>query len=203
MLTPDSVAEAERYLQDADPILGAVIASQTLVLPTHREDYFASLCRSIIGQQVSVAAAAAIAKRFEEQTNMKPERAAHLDEETVKIIGLSKQKTSYIVDLAQHFVDNPNIYNHLENLEDEEVIADLIQIKGIGRWTAQMFLMFTLARPDIFAPDDVGLQKGMVQLYKWDTLPPKKELDTIAQKWAPYRTVASLHLWQSLENTPV
>src|SRR5690606_14972068 len=108
----------------------------------------------------------------------------------IKAIGLSRQKASYIRDLAQHFVENPSVYTHLEKMSDEEVIAELTAVKGIGVWTAQMFLMFTLSRPDVFAPDDAGLQRAILQLYKWDALPPKKELVIVAEQWKPYRTVA-------------
>jgi len=104
--------------------------------------------------------------------------------------------------LAQHFVANPRVYDHLDQLSDDEVIAELTAIKGIGVWTAQMFLMFTLLRPDVFAPDDIGLQRAMKLLYGWEAIPPKRELEAFAERWRPYRTVASWHLWESLNNTP-
>lgn len=163
-----------------------------------RTDYFSSLCRSIVGQQVSVAAATAIFARLEKATNMHPQNVITLSDEDIKVIGLSKQKSTYIRDLAQHFAGDPAVYNHLEHQDDEQIIAELTDIKGIGRWSAQMFLMFTLARPDVFAPDDIGLQRVMMKFYNWDTLPPKKELEKAAEIWKPYRTVASWHLWQTL-----
>ncbi len=175
---------------------------QKIILSEPKSDYFASLSRSIIGQQVSVAAARTIAGRFEEQTSYDPAKTVDLDAETIRTIGLSRQKASYIHDLAQHFVDNPNVYHHLDTLSDEEVIAELVAVKGIGTWTAQMFLIFTLERLDVFAPDDAGLQRAMLRLYNWEVLPHKKELITTAEKWQPYRTVACLHLWHSLDNTP-
>lgn len=193
---------AERSLQKADSKLAVIIKAQKLELPTPRADYFASLARSIIGQQVSVAAARAIAQRFEDTTNMQPSKAAELTEEEAKTIGLSRQKASYIRDLARHFVNNPSVYSHLEALPDDEVIGELTAVKGIGVWTAQMFLMFTLARPDVFAPDDVGLQRAMMKLYGWETLPRRKVLAETALAWQPYRSIASLHLWQSLDNNP-
>jgi len=196
------IKQAEIVLTNQDPILGQLIKKQRLVARTGREDYFTSLCRSIIGQQVSVAAATAIFGRFEAVTKLEPKNVTILTETDIKAIGLSKQKAGYLKDLAQHFVGNPAVYNHLGQQSDEQVIAELTAVKGIGVWTAQMFLMFTLSRPDIFAPDDVGLQRGMQRLYEWETLPPKKELAQIAEIWQPYRSVASLHLWQSLDNTP-
>lgn len=193
---------AEEQLKQLDPVLGKLIVKQTLQPRSLRNDYFASLCRSIVGQQVSVAAASAIFARLEQATSLHPSRVTKLDEVAIKAIGLSKQKAGYIKDLGQHFVDNPAVYNHLENQSDEQVIAELIDVKGIGTWTAQMFLMFTLGRPDIFAPDDAGLQRAMMRLYKWDKLPSKKELEKLADNWRPYRTVACFHLWRSLDNTP-
>ena len=192
----------EAYLVSADPLLGKLITSQTIPRLESRGDYFSSLARSIIGQQVSVAAARTIAGRFEEQTSHDPAKAADLSEEAIRSIGLSRQKASYIRDLAQHFVNDPAVYNHLDTLSDEAVIAELIAVKGVGVWTAQMFLMFTLERPDVFAPDDAGLQRAMMRLYGWDALPPKRELVETAEKWRPYRTTACLHLWYSLNNTP-
>lgn len=197
------IKHAELELAKLDPALGTLIGSQQLRPHTRGGNYFESLARSIIGQQVSVAAAAAIYGRLQEHTQLDPKQVTELNEETIKVIGLSRQKTSYLKDLAQHFVADPAIYNHLEKQSDEQVIAELTTVKGIGVWTAQMFLMFTLARPDVFAPDDVGLQHGMQKLYGWDVVPPKKELATIAETWQPYRTVASLHLWQSLDNQPL
>lgn len=94
------------------------------------------------------------------------------------------------------------VFNHLDTLSDDEVITELTKIKGIGVWTAQMFLMFTLVRPDIFAPDDRGLQLAVQRLYALPDVPPRSELEQIATKWAPYRTIASWHLWHSLNNSP-
>lgn len=202
-MTEDLIRIAEYTLKQAGPLLGKLIASQQLEQPMPRGDYFASLSRSIIGQQVSVAAANAIASRFTEKTGMDPVRVVALSDEDIKTIGLSKQKAGYIRDLASHFVSNQEVYNHLESLSDEEVILELTAVKGIGVWTAQMFLMFTLLRPDVFAPDDAGLQRAMLKLYKWDSLPPKNELVAAAENWRPYRTIASLHLWQSLDNNPM
>lgn len=194
---------AESELEKFDPFLGTLIRSQKLVPHPPRIDYFASICRSIVGQQVSVAAAAAIYARLDHFTGMMPQKAMKLSEDDIKAIGLSKQKAMYIRDLGSHFATNPNVYNHLEQQDDEQIIAELTDVKGIGRWTAQMFLVFSLSRPDVFAPDDIGLQRGMMKLYGWDTLPPKAELEKIAEAWQPYRTVASWHLWQSLKNEPV
>jgi DNA-3-methyladenine glycosylase II len=197
------IKQAEKALIKQDPVLGALIKKQKLKPPARERGYFEALSGSIISQQISTYAAAAIYKRFADKTKLKPQNFLSLNPEEIKAIGLSGQKARYIADLAEHFVKDPNVYNHLERQTDEQVIAELTEIKGIGKWTAQMFLIFTLARPDVFAPDDVGLQRGMLNLYGWQTLPPKAELEAVAEKWAPYRSIASLHLWHSLDNTPV
>jgi DNA-3-methyladenine glycosylase II len=198
----DLVQKAEDALQKMDPKLGTLIEFQKPIFFEPRRDYFFSLCRTIVGQQVSLPSAIAIFSRLEKATQLDPQKVASLTEDQMKAIGLSRQKVAYITDLAQHFIKNPKIYEHLEQLGDEEVIKELMAVKGIGKWTAQMFLIFSLTRLDVFAPDDVGLQRAIMQLYDWKELPSKDKLETIAEQWHPYRTVASWHLWHSLHNTP-
>lgn len=193
----------ELFLAKADPVLGRLIDANGPLECKQREGYFASLARSIIGQQISVKAAAKIMERFQEVTNMDPRRTVSLTEDEAKVIGLSGQKYNYIRDLAEHFVRDSMIFNHLETLSDDEVIAELTKVKGIGVWTAQMFLMFTLARPDVFAPDDRGLQLAVKKLYGMAEIPSRAELEDIAAVWTPYRTLASWHLWHSLDNEPI
>ncbi|HUD05982.1 MAG TPA: DNA-3-methyladenine glycosylase [Candidatus Saccharimonadales bacterium] len=195
-----SVKIAEEKLQKLDPKLGEIIELQKPVSYTSREGYFFSLCRSIVGQQLSVPSAAAIFARLEEITNLKPDKVAEISEAQIKQIGLSKQKASYLIDLARHFRDNPEIYDHLERSSDQEVIDELTAVKGIGVWTAQMFMMFTLLRLDVFAPDDIGLQRAIKELYGFKETPSKQKLEDIAERWKPYRTVACWHLWASLKN---
>jgi DNA-3-methyladenine glycosylase II len=196
-------SEAEHALINQDPDMAVLIRRNGPLVRESRGDYFASLARSIIGQQISVKAAAKIMERFEATTQMDPTVAAQLTDEQSKAIGLSGQKYRYITDLAEHFVRDSMVFNHLETLSDDEVITELTRIKGIGVWTAQMFLMFTLVRPDIFAPDDRGLQLAIQKLYDLPAVPPRSELEAIASKWAPYRTAASWHLWGLLDNEPV
>lgn len=186
-----------------DPDMGRLIEQQGSITRPPRHDYFASLAHSIISQQISVKAAAKIFERFQTATDMQPDRVAILSEEDAKTIGLSGQKFRYLHDLAEHFAQNSAVFNHLESLNDDEVITELTKVKGIGVWTAQMFLMFTLVRPDVFAPDDRGLQLAVQKLYHLPEVPPRSELEVIAGKWSPYRTVASWHLWHSLNNEPV
>jgi len=198
-----SLQEAEEKLQKLDPILGRIIELQKPIYRLPRKDYFFTLSRSIVGQQISVNAAGAIFDRLEKLTNLEPTRVADLSQPQIKKIGLSKQKTNYLTDLAVHFRDNPEIYNHLDKSTNQEVIDELTAVKGIGIWTAQMFLMSTLLRLDVFAADDIGLQRAIKKLYGLDKIPTKIELEKIAEKWKPYRTVACWHLWKSLDNSPI
>ena len=196
--------DAEAFLSRVDPVLGEVITRCSPLETRERADtYFASLARSITGQQISVKAAAAIFSRFEKATECDPLTVTRLSAEAVKAIGFSAQKWRYIRDLAEHFVRDSAVYDHLDSLSDDDVIAELTKVKGIGVWTAQMFLMFTLHRPDIFAPDDRGLQLAIERLYALSSPPSRSELTKWAEKWSPYRSTASLYLWKSLDNEPL
>lgn len=190
----------ERTLAAMDPVLGVIITQQGTLPSRSSSDYFEALSRAIIGQQISVKAAAKIFGRFQDATRLDPLTASLLTDEQIKTIGLSGQKSRYIRDLAVHFVDDSAVFNHLDSLTDDEVIAELTRIKGIGVWTAQMFLIFTLHRPDIFAPDDRGLQLAIEKLY--DRTFTRAELEAFAERWSPYRSTACLYLWRSLDNEP-
>jgi DNA-3-methyladenine glycosylase II len=203
MTFDQTVKNAEDELIKLDPQLGELIKRQRPVIHHPRTDYFVSLTRSIVGQQVSVAAALSMFNRLNDVSGLKPARVALMTDEELRSCGLSRQKAGYIKDLAQHFVNQPGIYSHFENQSDEQIIKELTEVKGIGEWTAQMFLMFTLSRPDVFAPDDIGLQRAMKQLYGWETVPARQELLKLTEKWKPYRTIASWHLWESLHNNPL
>lgn len=197
------LSQAELELSKLDPDMAALIRRNGPITHEPRTDFFESLAGSIISQQISVKAAAAILGRFEQATGMDPVRIAALTQDQARTIGLSGQKYKYIHDLAEHFVRDSMVFNHLDTLSDDEVITELTKIKGIGVWTAQMFLMFTLVRPDVFAPDDRGLQLAVQKLYALPEVPARTELIDIAAKWSPYRTIASWHLWHSLDNEPV
>lgn len=194
---------SETALARQDSTLGAIIKKNGHLPLRPERNYFEALASSIISQQISVKAAAKIFARFREQTDLNPQRAMELDEATIKMIGLSGQKSRYIFDLAAHFVEDSAVFNHLNSLSDDEAIEELTRIKGIGVWTAQMFLIFTLHRADIFAPDDRGLQLAIQKIYSFEQVPLRSELETFAEKWAPYRSTACLHLWHSLDNKPL
>lgn len=203
MIYPDQIAAAERELAKLDPVLGKIIRAQGPLNRLRPGTYFGNLTRGIVGQQVSVAAAAAIYSRFQAATGLDPHRAFALSTDELRALGLSRGKAGYIHDLAGHFVNDAAVFDHLEKLPDDEVIAELTAVKGIGVWTAQMFLMFTLGRLDVFAPDDVGLQRAIVRVYDLPAVPPRAELIARSEAWRPYRTIASWHLWESLDNTPL
>ena len=152
-------SKAEKHLISIDPVLGQLIKKhRPLVDRPQRSDYFASLTRSIIGQQISVKSASRIFERFGKITKLDPSKVASMNDDQVSLIGLSGPKRRYLQDLAEHFVKDSEVFNHLAKLSNDEVIDELTRVKGIGVWTAQMFLIFTLARQDVFAADDRGLQ---------------------------------------------
>ena len=196
-----TLVDSETSLAKIDPLLGELISRHGHIAPRAKHSYFEALSSAIIGQQISVKAAAKIFERFQEVTNLRPEKAAHMSDEEIKTIGLSGQKSRYLRDLAEHFVRDSAVFNHLDSLPDDEVISELTRVKGIGVWTAQMFLIFTLHRPDVFAPDDRGLQLAVEKLY--DRTFTRSELNQLAEQWSPYRSTACLHLWRSLENEPL
>ena len=192
---------AELALSKKDPLLGKIISTNGTIEHTPSSDYFHSLSKAIISQQVSVAAANTIFGRFREITEIEPQMVLMMSDEHTKVIGLSRQKAGYLKDLAQHFVENPDVYNHLDKATDSEVITELTAIKGVGPWTAKMFLMFTLIRLDVFAADDIGIQRAMKNLLDWKEAPTVQEIEAHAEKWRPYRTIACWHLWKSLNNS--
>lgn len=196
---------AEQYIIKSDARLAEAILDNGHIAASdyQRQEDFPSLARSIIGQQLSVKSASAVAKRLGEVTKLDPTSTLKLTEADAKYIGLSRQKLRYLTSLAEHFVNQPDVFNHLRDLDDEQVIAELTTITGIGVWTAQMFLMSTLHRPDVFAPGDRGLQLAMIKIYDLEAKPTSEQLEQIASQWAPYRTTACRHLWRSLDNEPV
>ena len=159
------------------------------------------LCASIMSQQLSVKVSAVIFKRFlllYSQKEPTPEQIVETPFETLRGIGLSNAKTRYVQNVAQFAIENGMEYKKLNKMTNEEIIVYLTSIKGVGRWTVEMLLMFTLGRPDVFAPDDLGIQNAMIRLYKLDRSDKKKfreEMLHISSKWSPFCTYACLHLW--------
>jgi DNA-3-methyladenine glycosylase II len=171
------------------------------IKPSKKTQYFEDLVDSITSQQLSGKAAATIFNRVKEVCGEKitPECLIKLETEELRKCGLSYAKCSYVKDLASRAISGELKISSLDKLSDEEVISELVEVKGIGRWTAEMFLMFSLARPDIFPVDDLGIQKGFVKIIgkKWDKI---KAARFAEKHWKPYRSIASWYLWRSLEN---
>jgi len=194
--------EAETFLAK-DKYIGPLIktwGSCTIKFRSEK-DYFAHLCGNIIGQQLSGKAADTIEGRFIKAVGGKvtPESILKTPDQTLRDCGMSWGKVSYVKDLTIKTKSGEVQTKRLSSLTDEEVIKELVAVKGIGRWTAEMFLMFSLARQDIFPVDDLGIKKGFEKVTgkKWDKIKSAK----LAEKyWKPYRTVASWYLWRSLEN---
>jgi DNA-3-methyladenine glycosylase II len=184
-----------------DKKLAKVIASHEPFELKHRKNICLRLCASIMSQQLSVKVAEVIYKRFlllydgKEPT---AEQIINTDFETLRGIGLSNAKTHYVQHVARFAIEKGMGDMQLANMSNDEVINYLTEIKGVGRWTVEMLLMFTLGRPDVFAPDDLGIQNAMIRLYKLNRDDKKKfreDMLRISARWAPYRTYACLHLW--------
>ena len=162
--------------------------------------------RSIAGQQLSVLAARAIwrrlTERFDGRTPTPQEILADDPEELRAAAGFSRAKVAYLRSLAEHVLAGELELDRLAELSDEEVVAELTAVKGIGEWTAHMFLMFTLHRPDVLPTGDLGVRNAIMRAYGLETAPKPAEMQAIAEPWRPYRTRACLYLWRSLENTP-
>jgi DNA-3-methyladenine glycosylase II len=168
-------------------------------------DAWRSLSSAIIGQQISVHAARAIRGRFAAMGGSdytRPPQVLEADDETLRACGLSRGKVLSIRDLAAHIEDGRIDNAKFAALEDEEIIAALIPVRGIGRWTAEMFLMFSLGRPDVWAVDDLGLRIGVARLYELEERPNAKAMRQIAEPWKPWRSLAAWYLWRWLDAVP-
>jgi DNA-3-methyladenine glycosylase II len=189
------------HLKKSDPVLRAIIERVGPYRIEYGEPTFHSLAESILYQQLNGKAAVVIFKRFTDATGdpVTPEGILKLSDAQMRAIGLSKQKTAYLRDLAQKTKDGLLNFERLADMSNEEVIEHLTQVKGIGVWTAHMFLMFTLKRPDILPTGDYGIQAAMKKHYRKRKLPKPKDMEKIAKAWAPYRSVASWYLWRSLD----
>lgn len=201
---------AYEHLRAADPVMAQLVEryGELELVPGHRRgmDDYTALVRSIAGQQLSVKAAAAIYARLIEFFGGHPPTPRQIldaDPDMMRVAaGLSRAKTTFLRSLAEHVIDGSLRLERLGELSDEEVMAELVAVKGIGEWSAHMFLMFQLARPDVLAVGDLGIRRGAERAYGLPDLPSAAELTQIAEPWRPYRTLACRYLWASLENTP-
>lgn len=205
------IKTARLHLRKSDPTLGAIIKQVGPFTAKARRDRLASLVRAIISQQISTKAAATIFERFKsavkENRTTPPQRGAafcaptilSFSDQQLRDLGVSSQKASYLQSLSEHLVEGQIDLSKLSKLDDEGVIECLTQVKGIGRWTAEMFLIFSLARLDVLPVDDLGIKTAAKNLYDLKELPDAKRLNLIAEPWRPYASVASWYLWRSLE----
>ncbi len=192
--------QAALALSKSDPIMAALIARYPDAILANRGDPFQTLLRAIVGQQISVKAADSIWVRFATLAGLiNPQRIADLDPLALAACGFSRRKVEYVQDLAGHFIDgriDPERWTHED---DETVINELVDVRGIGRWTAEMFLIFYLRRADVWPVDDIGLQKAVALHYLEGERPTPKRLREMGEQFAPWRTVATWYLWRSLD----
>jgi DNA-3-methyladenine glycosylase II len=206
-MTIEEYARARRLLMRRDPVLGAVIRQIGAcgLAARQRKDHLTALVGAIVSQQLSTKAAATIFGRF---VTLFPDgeidvgRIATLDDRTLRGVGLSGQKISYLRDLSARILDGRLRLDELEHLPDEAVIERLTEVKGFGRWTAEMFLMFRLHRPDVLPVDDLGIVNAVQRLYRLRKRPDAKRIRKLGEAWRPYRSVASWYLWQTLKMDP-
>ena len=203
-----SVKAAAEHLVESDSVLAKIIDANPLCTIRPHKNYYQELVDSIISQQLSVKAARTIERRFCELFGSAefpaPEQILTKDIEQLRSVGLSRPKASYVLDLAQHVVDGRLKFDHLDDLSNDEVIGELVAVKGIGEWTAHMFLMFCMGRLDILPIGDLGIKNGIQKLYGLDHSPTPDKIKELAKNnnWHPYETVAAWYIWQSLDNTP-
>jgi DNA-3-methyladenine glycosylase II len=198
--------EALEHLRRADPVLRGVIDRLGPIEITTEPDLWWSLVDAIVSQQVSVYAAAAIVGRVAALgANGRPTPAeiAAASDDALRAAGLSRAKVRYVKDLASRWLDGSLRHERIAAMTDPEVVAELTQVKGIGVWTAEMILIFTLGRPDVLPVDDLGVRVAAQQLYALPERPGREELLRIGEPWRPWRTLASRYLWRSLGKTPV
>lgn len=199
--TVEDLRRAERSLTRRDPVLRRVIreVGPTTIDSYWRRDAFAALLQTMISQQISIHAAAAIHRRFKALYGGRSPSAKRLlatSEDDLRAAGLSRPKVAYMRDLAERVSSRRLVVSHLESMSDDAAIAALTAVKGIGVWTAEVFLIFRLGRLDVIPGDDLGLLEGVRQLYDMAARPTPDELRVFAERWRPYRSVASWFVWQ-------
>lgn len=199
------------HLRRSDPVLAEVIAAVGRLPDARdgrpdREDHYGALVRAIAGQQLSVKAARAIYGRLTDRFDGRPPTPAEIledePEELRAAAGLSRAKVGYLRSLAEHTLSGELELERLDELGDDTVIAELTAVKGLGVWTAHMFLMFHLERPDVLPVGDLGIRRAIERAYELDELPDAVAMETLATPWRPHRTLACRYLWRSLANEP-
>ena len=206
-INQDLARQAAEHLVRVDPAFESLVQRSGLCDIRPHQEYYQALAGEIIGQQLSVKAAASIRKRFVAlfgDAFPAPHAILEKSVEELRETGLSRAKATYIRDLAQHVVDGKVRFDHLDELDNEAVIAELTDVKGIGEWTAHMFLMFCMGRADILAPGDLGIRNAVKKLYGLQEVPTPAEVIIRAKRrhWHPYETIACWYLWELLDNAP-
>jgi DNA-3-methyladenine glycosylase II len=205
MKPPDYWDGAKRALARKDPVMKQIMRARPGVHLVRRGAPFLTLARAICGQQISVKAAQSVWDRvcICLDHEITPQAVVAKDRKLLRACGLSDRKTEYIADLAQHFADGRIHVHRWPSMSDEEIIAELVEVRGIGRWTAEMFLIFNLLRPDVLPLDDLGLQKGIRVGYFKGRKVSLGRMRKLAESWRPWRSVATWYLWRSLDPVPV
>jgi len=203
-MKPEYWDRAKRALARRDPVMAAIMKRHPKVFMMRRGEAFMTLARAICGQQISVKAAQSVWNRVCECVGeITPQNVLARKRPQLRACGLSDRKTEYIADLAQHFADGKIHEHKWPEMDDEAIIAELIDVRGIGRWTAEMFLMFNLLRPNVLPLDDLGLQKAMRLSYFRGRKVTPARMRKLGETWQPYRSVATWYLWRSLDPLPV
>ncbi|MBI4194009.1 MAG: DNA-3-methyladenine glycosylase 2 family protein [Betaproteobacteria bacterium] len=203
-MKPQYWKQATRELAARDAVLGALIGRLRHAVLASRGDAFQTLARAIVGQQISVKAAHSVWDRLAREISfVTPSAVVNAGAFRLRSCGLSGRKVEYLCDLATRFHSGALDIAALSRFEDEDLIAELTRVKGIGRWTAEMFLIFHMARPDVLPLDDIGLQRAMSLHYNRGRALSRRRMRGIGDTWAPWRSVATWYLWRSLDPIPV
>jgi len=203
-MVPEYWSKAKRSLVRRDEVLAGIIRSHPGIALSTRGDAFQTLARSIVGQQISVKAADSVWRKFSGSVAaIEPRAVLRAGTRGLARSGLSRRKIEYLLDLASHFHAGRMNIEAWESLDDEAVILRLVEVRGIGRWTAQMFLIFNLMRPDVLPVDDLGLQRAVRRHYAAGRSISSTALCELGEAWAPWRSVATWYLWRSLDPVPV
>ena len=206
--TPEFWDDACKHLARRDRVLKKLIPKFGQARLQSRGDAFTTLARSIVGQQISVKAAQSVWDRFLDASGtlrpqVEPAQVLALSMEKLRGAGLSGRKCEYLLDLSRHFGNGLVHVDHWREMDDEAIISELVAIRGIGRWTAEMFLIFHLMRPNVLPLDDLGLLKGISQSYFSGEPVSRAEAREVGEAWAPYKSVATWYIWRSLDPVPV
>ncbi len=203
-MKPTYWERAKRELGRRDEVMRVIMRRHPRIHLVSRGDPFQTLARSIVGQQISVRAAQAVWERISAAlVEVTPNAAIEVGATRLLACGLSRRKVEYVLDLAGHFASGRVVPLRWSAMEDEQVIAELVDVRGIGRWTAEMFLIFNLLRPDVLPVDDLGLQRAVSLSYRRGRRVSETLLRRIAIAWQPWRSVATWYLWRSLDPVPV